>query len=143
MRIWNQLAFRTASAEADPGGLLLLDDELSVHVLVPIATEDVAEIVELARLVRRERDTHDLSWIDVGAHVEVRQAETMLPILARNLDHDGRALLDGDLLQAVFELLHRQFDGLRLRCRTHRRRRRRRRDGGESGGAGEPDCDTA
>src|SRR4030067_2896317 len=57
-------------------------DELPFHATVAFPTEDVAEERELPCLVGDELHGHRLAWVQVLAHVEVRQGEAMLDIRA-------------------------------------------------------------
>src|SRR5208282_328673 len=64
-------------ADRRPPCTSILDHERPRHVLVPVAAEDVAKEIELARLFGREGDARHLARIDIGTHVEGRQLEAV------------------------------------------------------------------
>src|SRR5439155_8801611 len=102
--------------------VLVDDDDLSGHVLVPAATEHVASKLEPARAVRDDTDARRLTGLDVGADPELGHLEAVVPIQRGDLQDDRHAFLECDLVRRVLELLRRDADDL-LRLGGSRRRR--------------------
>src|SRR6266542_3595161 len=114
------------------------DDQLAAHVLVSTAAEDVALEWEAPRLVRDDADACRLSRFDVRADAELAKLEPVVAIERGDLEDDRHALLDGDLVGTVLELLCRHADqlflsGARRSWREHHERRRYERDHNDRG----------
>src|SRR5262249_20183834 len=83
-------------------------------VLVEIAAEVVAGETEHADLVRRERQPREAARDDVGAQLEVGQAEAHDDVRAGELEHHGLALLQHDVAGHELEFLRGDADHLLL-----------------------------
>src|SRR5204862_1795048 len=92
--------------------VLVDDDDLSGHVLVPAATEHVASKLEPARAVRDDADARHLAGLQVGADIELGYFEAVVPIQRGDFQEDRDALLERDLARVVLEPLRRHVHDL-------------------------------
>src|SRR3989442_4542411 len=92
--------------------VLVDDDDLSGHVLVPAATEHVASKLEPARAVRDDADARHPAGLEVGADIELGYFEAVFPIQRGDFKDDRDAFLERDLARVVLEPLRRHVHDL-------------------------------